>query len=72
MLGCLACWAFAISLIFEFFTINGNYLTSMMFAIAFIFVGTLSRAVSVYRDVHSENSVLEAANAILENNKKDK
>lgn len=52
MLGCVACWAFAISLIFEWFTVNGDYLTSMLFAIAFIFVGTISRAVSVYRDTH--------------------
>lgn len=52
MLGCVACWAFAISLIFNWFTINGDYLTSMIFAVAFIFVGTISRAVSVYRDTH--------------------
>lgn len=64
MLGCVACWAFAISLIFNWFTINGDYLTSMLFAIAFIFVGTISRAVSVYRDTHG-------GGVVTTNNKKN-
>lgn len=72
MLGCIACWAFAISLIFKTFTINGDYLTSMIFAVVFIFVGTISRAVSVYRDTHGKSPIVEAANVINENNKKNK
>ena len=54
MLGDAVCWALAICLMFsrsEGFTSDHN---KMWLAIGFIFVGTLSRFVSVYRDVHSK------------------
>lgn len=62
MLGCVTCWAFAISLMFKLHTINGDYLTSVLFALAFIFLGTISKAVSVYRDIHGGSTIVDVVN----------
>lgn len=52
MLGNLICWMFAISLIFTRTTGREDFYIKLMFAMGFIFLGILCKAVDVYRDTH--------------------
>ena len=71
MLGSVVCWAIALGMLFnriEGFTTD---YTRMLYAMGFIFLGILSRAVSVYRETHIiEVDVTEDENGKLVLNKK--
>ena len=54
MLGDAVCWALAIMLLFSRSDGVSSDTVKWALALGFIFVGTLSRFVSVYRDVHSK------------------
>lgn len=60
MLADAICWGFAIALIFtqpdRYFTDIPDTTTRLLLALGFIFVGTISRGISIYRDVHSKKN----------------
>ena len=57
MLGDAVCWALAIVLLFSRSEGSISDMVRWALALGFIFVGTISRFVSVYRDVHSKKDV---------------
>lgn len=66
MLGNVACWAFAIVLMFNGLEGLTNDYTRMLFAMGFIFLGTICKAVEVYRETHTyELDVTEDENGRL-------
>jgi hypothetical protein len=54
VLGDAVCWALAIVLLFSSSEGSISDMVRWVLALGFIFVGTISRFVSVYRDVHSK------------------
>ena len=54
------CWGFALALILiqpdRFLNDIPDTTTRLLLALGFIFVGTISRGISVYRDVHSKKN----------------
>lgn len=75
MLGSVVCWAIGLGMLFSrveglVFEFTTDY-TRMLYAMGFIFLGILSRAVSVYRETHViELDVTEDENGKLVLNKK--
>ena len=55
MLGNVICWAFALGTIFSKSNSTEDIYAKMVLAMGFIFLGILSKAVDVYRDIHNNN-----------------
>ena len=71
MLGCAVCWAIAMGMLIDKFQGFTTDYTRMLYAMGFIFLGILSRAVSVYRETHIiEVDVTEDEDGKLVLNKK--
>ena len=71
MLGSVVCWAIGLGMLFNRVEGFTDDYTRMLYAMGFIFLGILSRAVSVYRETHIiEVDITEDENGKLVLNKK--
>jgi len=52
MLGNIACWVIAIALMLSKTVLVNNFYIKLLFAMGFILLGILSKAVDYYREVH--------------------
>lgn len=52
MLGNLICWAIALGMIFSKSASVSDFYTKALLAMGFIFLGTLCKAIDVYREIH--------------------
>lgn len=55
MLSNLLCWVIAFGMMLSESVSRDDLYTKTLLALGFIFVGTLSKAVDVYRDTHKKN-----------------
>lgn len=55
MLSNLLCWVIAFGMILSESVSREDLYNKTLLALGFIFVGTLSKAVDVYRDTHKKN-----------------
>lgn len=72
MFGYLMCWSIALCFMFPKFQRVTDNTVHILFAMGFIFLGILSKAVSVYRDTHTidvDVDTDEDGNIVLKNNK---
>lgn len=71
MLGCVVCWGIALGMLFPKLGGFTDDYTRMLYAMGFIFLAILCRAVEVYRETHTiEVDVTEDENGRLILNKK--
>lgn len=71
MIGNAMCWGLALGMLFSKSEGVTSDITKILLAMGFIFLGILSKAVSVYRDTHTiEIDVEEDENGKLVLNKK--
>lgn len=64
MLTNLICWVIALGLLLSESVNREDLYVKSLLALGFIFMGTLSKAVDVYRDVHKKNNVSNGAGSI--------
>ena len=62
MLGNLICWGFALCLILTKANGIDEWYMKLLFAIGFILLGILSKAVDVYHETHSKEETTETNN----------
>lgn len=55
MLANIICWILALALIFSNPTATFDFTTKLLFAMGFIFLGILSKAVDTYRMTHTSS-----------------
>lgn len=53
MLGNITCWIIALGIMLSETSSTDDLYTKTLLAMGFIFLGTLSKAVDVYRDTHN-------------------
>lgn len=57
MLSNLICWVIALGMMLSDSMNREDLYIKTLLALGFIFLGTLSKAVDVYRDVHKKNDI---------------
>lgn len=65
MLSNLFCWVIALGMMLSDSVDREDLYIKTLLALGFIFVGTLSKAVDVYRDVHKKNDVSTSGNGSM-------
>lgn len=66
MLGNLICWIIALGMMLSDSTNKEDLYVKTLFAMGFILLGILSKAVDVYRDIHKSNNTASQTEAIME------
>lgn len=60
MLANMSCWIIAIGIMISGSTSQEDLYIKTLLAMGFIFLGTLSKAVDVYKDVHKNDNIQSA------------